>query len=87
MAARLKETPVRCQYSVMLLKYKEIDGKPLPIIAEKLLVAKFFAKGDAIAYAIHRAQTLVPNVRDLWAFEVETPNAVHCLYRAEWSNS
>ena len=78
MPNRLKETPVRCNYSVMLLKHK---SDCYATLSEKLLVAKFFAKGDAIEYAIHRAKALPMDKQFYWVFEVETANGAW-LYRA-----
>ena len=44
----------RAKWAVMLIQHTN-DGFPLPYVSE---VAKFHAKGDAIAYAIWRAHNI-----------------------------
>jgi hypothetical protein len=71
---------MQARYSVVMVEFHPERG----FVIRKMLVAKFVAKGDAIAYAIQRRDNQ-PKTGVQFHWYVETPNSAYGgnIFKAE----
>ena len=66
---------MNARYCVIIVETSPEYG----FVVRRMLVARFVAKGDAIAYAKHRRDTATDHAKD-WTWVVETVNANRSLH-------